>query len=156
MKQENNVNRAENAKEEFISKYNCAQSVFSSFAEELGLEKDFALRASTGFGSGMGRRQYVCGAVSGGVMVINMLYGRGEADDKEVQNIAYAKVREFICAFEDVHGTSMCRELLDGVELLTEKGQARFERENMRGLCAEYVKSAVELLEPLIKEKIGE
>ena len=150
------LNRIDKALELFDAHFNCAQSVFASFSDELGITRDFALKISTGFGGGMGRKQYVCGAVSGGIMVINTLYGRGESEEKEVGAEAYAKVRNYVGAFEAARGTAVCKDLLDGVELLTEEGQERFQRDNMRSLCRGYVETAVELLEPFVSEKLKE
>ena len=65
------MNKADIAVNAFKDNYNCAQSVFSTFSGELGLTRDFALKAATGFGAGMGRKQHTCGAVTGGVMVLN-------------------------------------------------------------------------------------
>lgn len=47
-----------------------------------------------GFGSGMGRKEEVCGAVSGGIMVIGMKYGRGENQDRTLTEKTYHKTRE--------------------------------------------------------------
>ena len=116
---------------------------------KLGLSKDFALKAATGFGGGMGRTQNVCGAVSGGIMVLNMLYGRGINDEKSVQLETYNKVQYFIAEFEKIHKTSSCLELLDGCNLLTDAGQERFNTGNMRELCYSYVTTAVEILEKM-------
>ena len=34
--------------------YNCAQAVFAAFSDVTGLEREYALRLSAGFGGGMG------------------------------------------------------------------------------------------------------
>ncbi len=138
------------ALETFGSGYNCAQAVYSAFSEQLGLSREFALKSATGFGAGMGRRQHVCGAVSGAVMVLSMLYGRGESEPKEQGAEAYRIVRSFLAEFEKANKTIICKDLLDGCELLTDEGQARFEAENMRGWCTGYVESAVEILKKMI------
>ncbi|NLF42508.1 MAG: C_GCAxxG_C_C family protein, partial [Bacteroidales bacterium] len=58
-------NKAEYANECFSSGFNCAQSVFSAFCEDYGLEKNQALKIACSFGGGMGHLGEVCGAVSG-------------------------------------------------------------------------------------------
>ena len=80
----------------------------------------------TGFGAGMGRRQEVCGAVTGGIMVLGCLYGRGENDAKDAQDGAYRKVRTLMDEFAGQTGSVLCREILDGCDLMTDAGQKRF------------------------------
>ena len=40
----------------FNNGFNCAQAVFSTYAEEFGIDRTIALKISCGFGAGMGRR----------------------------------------------------------------------------------------------------
>lgn len=51
--------------------YNCAQAVLMSFAEKAGLSEEAAANISANFGSGM-KRGSVCGAVTGGLMVLGL------------------------------------------------------------------------------------
>lgn len=60
--------KTEVAVEKFLSGYNCAQSVLFAYGPELGLDQERALKLATGLGAGMGRRDEVCGAVTGGVL----------------------------------------------------------------------------------------
>ena len=63
--------RSENARLNMVeSKMNCAQSVLTAFSDELGLDRNTALRLARGFGGGMGRTGKTCGAVTGAYMVI--------------------------------------------------------------------------------------
>ena len=84
-------------------------------------------------------------------MVLNMLYGRGENEDKQGQELTYSKVREFIDRFEAKHKTVNCRKLLDGCELSTPEGQEVFKAKNLIEKCHEYVRHAVGVLEKIIK-----
>jgi C_GCAxxG_C_C family probable redox protein len=54
------------------------------------LESDCIPRIATGFGGGIGKQGEVCGAVSGGVMVIGLLRGRTQSDDRAAKEAAYA------------------------------------------------------------------
>jgi C_GCAxxG_C_C family probable redox protein len=145
------MDRAEQAVAKFASGYNCAQSVLSSFCDDVGLDKDKALRIACGFGAGMGRKEEVCGAVTGGIMVIGAKYGRGENEDRSATETAYAKIREFMDRFSQRHGTYICRELLNGCELTTEEGQKAFmSNDYLNKVCKVCVKDAVEILENII------
>ena len=51
---------------------NCAQTVITTFCEELGLDRAIALQVANGFGGGMGRTGRTCGAVTGAYMVLGL------------------------------------------------------------------------------------
>ena len=69
--------KAQIASERFAEGYNCAQAVMFAFSEDCGLSPDLALKAACGFGGGMGRKQEVCGAVTGAILVLSLRQGRG-------------------------------------------------------------------------------
>ena len=81
---------AEPASEKFLSGYNCAQSVLWAFAPRLNFDAEAALKIACGLGAGMGRRQEVCGAVTGGILALGLKFGRGSSDDRSVMEKAYA------------------------------------------------------------------
>jgi len=68
------INHKERAIELFKQGYNCAQSVFGAFSEDLGVDFKTAVKTSSSFGAGMGRLREVCGAVSGMFMVVGYKY----------------------------------------------------------------------------------
>lgn len=133
----------------FKEGYNCAQSVLFAYADRLNISTDTALKIATGFGGGMGRKQEVCGAVSGAIMVLGLIYGRGEHDGREKQEITYATVRELIDGFTKECGSINCKELLSGCELMTAEGQKRFVDEKMIERCYGYVERVCGLLDRL-------
>lgn len=71
----------------------------------------------------MGRKEEVCGAVSGGIMVLGALYGRGENQDRSLTENTYKKTRLLIDKFIEKQGSVICRKLLDGCELLSPIGK---------------------------------
>jgi C_GCAxxG_C_C family probable redox protein len=144
------MDRSEQAVAKFVGGFNCAQSVLFSFCDDLGLEKDKALKIACGFGAGMGRKEEVCGAVTGGIMVIGAKYGRGENDDRKATEITYTKVTELMNQFSQRHGTYICRQLLNGCELTTEEGQKIFKENDYRNkICVPCVKSVAAILEEI-------
>jgi C_GCAxxG_C_C family probable redox protein len=146
------MNRTEVALSKFSEGYNCAQSVLYSYSDALGLDKNTALKMACGFGAGVGRKGEVCGAVTGGIMVIGAKYGRGETDDHTAKELTYKKTRELMDRFEKKHGTFICRKLLHGCELATEEGQKHF-KENKQSdtICKPCVRSVVEILDGIME-----
>ncbi|MHB0876113.1 MAG: C-GCAxxG-C-C family protein [Anaerolineae bacterium] len=93
----------------------CSEAVFVAVGEQVRPDLDPSLvRLATGFGGGIGRcRDEVCGALSGGVMVLGLLYGRETPAEANARCIELAKVwRE---AFIERFGTSQCRPIYDRV-----------------------------------------
>jgi C_GCAxxG_C_C family probable redox protein len=142
--------RGDQAVETFISGFNCAQSVLSSCCPELSLDRDTALRVSSGFGGGIARRQEICGALSGGILAISLKHGRGENDDRSAIDTTYGKIRELIARFESAHGSSQCRTLL-GCDLSTPEGQQFFKDNSLSAtICRECVRTAADALDGIL------
>ena len=145
------MTKSERAISKFTGGYNCAQSVFYAFCEDLGIDEDTALKIACGFGGGIGRKGEVCGAVTGVIMALGVKYGRGENEDGAAVETTYAKTREFMGQFAEKHGSCLCRELLNGCDLATEEGQTTFrEKELKNKICIPCVRSAVEIVEKMM------
>lgn len=144
-------NKKETAIQKFTSGYNCAQAVLYSFKDEINIDGNTALKMACGLGAGMGRNGEVCGAVTGGIITIGAKYGRGENDDKTATENTYAKTKELMDKFKEIHGSYICRELLDGCNLTTEEGQLFF-RENdlFNSVCKKCVGSVVQILDEIL------
>ena len=95
----------------FHQGFNCAQSVFAAFADQVGLSEEAALRFSSAFGAGLGRMRGTCGAFSGLCMVAGFCKGNlsGNPEEKE---IIFSLARELAEDFKKEFGTLTCRELL--------------------------------------------
>lgn len=145
------MNRSNIAVGLFLKGFNCAQSVIYAFCDDFKLEKDLALRLSSGLGAGMGRKGEVCGAVTGGIIVIGLKHGRGETNDRKAKEFVYNKTSELMDRFESEHGTYICRRLLNGCDLSTTQGQAYFkENELLKKTCTPCVQSVVRILETIL------
>lgn len=146
--------RKESAEDCFTSGYNCGQAVYSSFADEFGISRDFALKAATGLGGGVARHGEICGAVSGGVLVLSSIFGRGENDPRENMEITYSRTQELLRSFTEKMGSVSCRELLDGCDLTTKEGRENFVSKGYgRAVCIPCIKAVVEIVESLLMYK---
>jgi C_GCAxxG_C_C family probable redox protein len=142
--------KPDQAAETFKNGFNCAQAVFTTYAEEFGMDRTSALKVSCGLGAGMGRKQEVCGAVSGAILLIGCKHGKTIREDNAANELTYKLVRELSDKFIATHGSISCKELL-GCNLLTPEGQQNFKEKNYRDLkCALYVHDAAELAENML------
>ena len=138
--------RTEKACAYFDASFNCAQAVFATFAEDYDVEIETALKVAGGFGAGM-RCGELCGAVTGGAMVVGAAKGHYIENDTGAKANCAAATKAFADEFKAKHGCLICRELL-GVDLTTSEGQLQFAEENMGELkCKGFIATAVELLE---------
>lgn len=138
------------ARTRFLSGYNCAQAVLDAFRDEAGLDEDLALKIATGLGAGMGRKQEVCGAVTGGVLVLGLRHGRGSRSDHSATERTYLKTREMMDRFAARHGSCLCRQLLQGYDLTTEDGLRRAKADDvLNRVCRRCVQTIVEILEEM-------
>jgi C_GCAxxG_C_C family probable redox protein len=136
----------------FKEGYHCAQSVVYAFADEVNIDKNILLTLSTGFGAGIGRKQEVCGAVSGAIIILGAKYGRKENETDDKTEITYKEVQNFIDGFKNEKGTIRCSELLQGCNLLTEEGQKMFnEKKMLHKICFKCVELACNMLSSRFK-----
>ena len=103
---------SEIAAHNFLSGYNCAQSVFLSFADRYNISPETALKLSSSFGGGMGRLREVCGAVSAMFMIAGLERGYIEPANLEVKTEHYRLIQELAGEFKKEFGTIICRNLL--------------------------------------------
>ena len=127
----------------FDSGFGCAEAVLKAVAEYKGIESDLIPRLATGFCGGMARTNGMCGAVTGGVLTLNLLYGRDDVvQDKEAN---YKAIQEFITIFRERFNDVNCPGLT-GVDLGTEEGQQAFKERNLHPRCANFVGEATRMV----------
>ncbi len=135
----------------FESGLYCAESVLSVISEEEGISSNLLPGIATGFCSGISRTCGMCGALTGGILALNLVFGRSSSEDSVELN--YQAVRELISAFEKEFGSSNCEELLD-CDLGSEKGQKRFTDNRLHLKCREYTGKATEIARAAIDSRL--
>lgn len=129
----------------FPQNFNCAQTVFSLFATDLGLDEKTAFKIASGFGGGMACAE-TCGAVTGSYMVIGMKHGHS-CPNPERKAATKMKIKRFNELFKEKHGTLICKELI-GFDISTPEGASAAAEEGIFvGKCPEFLKSACDILE---------
>lgn len=132
----------------FKSGYNCAQSVFLAFAEDLGFNKETALKLSSSFGGGMGRLREVCGAVSSMFAIAGLKKGYTSPNNDELKAKHYELIQSLAEKFKSNYGTIICRELLELPEGADSPiPSKRTEQYYQERPCEAFVRLASEIIE---------
>ncbi|MDX1283441.1 MAG: C-GCAxxG-C-C family protein [Draconibacterium sp.] len=131
--------------DERFSQVNCAQTVLSLYAEDIGLDEKTALKIASGFGGGMACAE-TCGAVTGAYMVIGMKHGHASSDPDAKANTKQ-KIQLFNEKFKATHDTLICKELT-GYDISTPEGAFDASEEGVFStLCPKFIKTACTILE---------
>ena len=143
------MKRYEQAVHCFSQGHNCAQAVIGVYCQELGLDKETAMKLSTGLGMGICAGE-VCGAVTGAAIIIGLKYGCGMETDEEAKKKTEKLIKKFHEMFADENGSIVCRDILTydpsvKAELEIIKQENLFET-----ICPDMVQSAVEILEDIL------
>ncbi|MBQ4115572.1 C_GCAxxG_C_C family protein [bacterium] len=132
----------------FKEGYNCAQSVFLAFAEEVGFDKETALKISSSFGGGMGRLREVCGAVTSMFAIAGLKKGYTSPDNDTDKTKHYEYIQELATKFKSKYNTIICRELLELPEGAdTPTPSARTEEYYQNRPCENFIRLASEIIE---------
>ena len=135
--------------------WNCAQSVAGACADLAGRTPEEVLPLLGGFGGGFGgSHEEVCGAVSGGVLVLSLCFPHASGDDQAAKRELYRITKEFRRRFLDVFGLTRCGDLLRSRPGVTEKTPAA-QRLGVTAHCDNMIVTAVEILEALVEEERG-
>lgn len=145
------MTHTEKAVNYFSQKLHCSQSVLASFADECGITEEQAIKLGSCFGTGM-RKGEVCGAVTGALMVLGLLYGLNKADDADGRQRAN-KVNDLMMnRFKEKCGSYLCNDLL-GCDVSTKEGvQYCLDNKLFTEFCPRMVAAAVEVVERIIEE----
>lgn len=127
--------------------FNCSQIVFVSAADELGIDRETALKTAACFGGGMGCGE-VCGAVTGGLMAVGSKCGHCTAGDADAKALSGAKAKEFMQLFCDEYESILCKDIL-GADL-SDPQQAPQAKEAIPNICPELVTYATEILKEVL------
>jgi C_GCAxxG_C_C family probable redox protein len=141
---------AQRSEELFRSGLRCAESVLLAVTESKKIQSDLIPRIATGFCSGVARTGNICGAVSGGILAINIISGRNLSKQSTTKN--YEQVKSLIKQFEKKFGSVNCSRLI-GCDLDTTEGQKKFKKNKLFEKCCEFVSQATLLTLQIIDRK---
>lgn len=144
-------NLKKEAVERFRSGFNCSQSVLSVMSSRLDADVAYLEKVSSGFGGGMGHMQETCGAVTGSYMAISIYCGNNYRDNHERKEEAYRLIKEFKSEFEELHKTTICRELIK-YELDSPEEHDMAVKDNVfEDICEKCICDSIDILDRLLK-----
>jgi C_GCAxxG_C_C family probable redox protein len=124
----------------------CAQAIFAPFGEYLSEGKvdfDTCMKISSAFSGGVAHTGNICGALNGALMSLGLKYGG--SDSTKVNEVA----RELLDEFVKIHGSIICRELINH-DLLTDGDVKKAFENGAFKNCSKFVEDVAILLEKRI------
>ena len=103
------LNKVRETAEEYYRRgdFYCSEAVVKTIKDTFELDfSDEVIKLASGFPVGIGGSGCTCGAVSGGVMALGMVFGRSDAQDPKVMNTMklsaelherFREKRKFVC-----------------------------------------------------------
>lgn len=149
------LSRVEKAVATFEEGYTCAQSVFVTYADLFGMDRETALKLASPMGGGIGRMREVCGAVSAMALLAGLKEGNTDPANEEGKEKIYLLTRQMAEKFKNRHDTIICRELL-GLEGMEEsaKPSERTRSYYAERPCTGLVATAARIVEEMLLEEI--
>lgn len=145
---ENVESRVELAVGLFKEGYNCAQSVFATYADLFGMDREEALKLASPMGAGIGRMRQVCGTVSAMALLSGLKDGNTNPLDQEAKTRTYEIVRNMSDEFAQKNGSIICKELL-GILSREKSAEPSIRTEEYYKVrpCVKLVESAARIVE---------
>lgn len=151
------------ARENMRTHGSCSQAVVGTYMQILGADAvpEAVFRAATGFSGGCCGTGNLCGAVSGGIMVISLFAGRNidSWDDLEKKEHNAELGRRLTGYFEEIYGSVNCAPLKE--RILSAHPPAAMPPESLKVLengekeadCSEVTRqAAMKVMEILLEE----
>ena len=126
-------------------KGSCSQAIFAGYSEHLGkVDHDTSMKIASAFSGGIARSGNVCGALTGALMALGLKYG-DDKDENKVNEVAVKLLDEF----ESLHGTTICRELIDHDLITGEDVKQAFDTGAFDN-CPKFVEDVTVILDRLL------
>jgi C_GCAxxG_C_C family probable redox protein len=139
--------------------HHCAQATFLSLQEGFGLPEGNIVKALTPL-PGIAERGETCGAVTGSLLALGLVFGRDRIDDWATWRASLVPARAFCERFEKEVGSTQCGRLLEKYfgkrfNLADPADLAEFQsaRPGPTEVCGRVVKTAVRLAAEIILER---
>ena len=137
--------------------HNCAQTSFLTLHEVFGLGDASFVKALTPL-PGIAERGETCGAVTGCLLALGLVYGRERLDDWAGWRACLVPARAFCQGFQAEMGSTMCGDIVEKLfghryNLADPADLAKFQEAGPTGKCGGVVRKAVRIAASLILNK---
>jgi len=136
--------------------HNCAQSTFFALSEQFGLGGNDVLKALTPM-PGIAERGETCGAITGSLMAMGLIYGRDRLDDWEKYRSSLIPTNKFCERFEKELGSTLCCHIQEhafgeSFNLMDPEDLKKFQRAGATTKCSGVVRKATHIAAEIILE----
>jgi C_GCAxxG_C_C family probable redox protein len=132
-------------------KFLCSEACLMALAKFQGVESLLVPRIATGFGAGVGRSGEICGAVTGAVMGLSILYGRDKVEPMKDRR-PYWYSTELLKRFKHENGGLRCPALL-GLDIAKPADYEEYDKRDLwKNNCTNYILSATGIAWDIIEE----
>jgi C_GCAxxG_C_C family probable redox protein len=134
--------------------HNCAQSTFYVLSEQFGLGGDDVLKALTPL-PGMAERGETCGAITGALMAMGLIYGRDDLENWKKYRSSLVPTNKFCQKFQEELGSSLCCQIQErafgkSYNLMDPEQLREFQRAGATNKCTRVVQKACRLAADII------
>lgn len=136
--------------------YHCAQSTFFTLSEQFGLGGDDVLKALTPL-PGLAERGETCGAMTGALMALGMIYGREHLEDWNGYRASLQPANLFCTRFEEQLGCTNCWQIQErafgrSFNLMDQDQLEAFQKSGATGKCTRVVQKACRIGAEIVLE----
>ncbi len=144
-----NKDVGELARDYYLKGFGCAESTLHAF-NDLGIvdAPEALLKASTGFGTGLGGKSSTCGAITGPIMAVGLKYGRLKPEESAA--VAYKKTKKIADTYEQKYKTTECACV---TKVWRERG--KFDTPERRKFCGAIVRYMAREAEKILSGEDG-
>ncbi len=136
---------------------NCAQTSFAVLQQEFNLQGESILKALTPF-PGIALRGETCGAVTGCLMALGLVYGRDNLDNWKGYLASLPPARRLCRRFEEENGSTTCAGILKtklgrSYDLADRFEALKYAAAGGQKTCGKVIESAVQIAAEIIGQK---
>jgi C_GCAxxG_C_C family probable redox protein len=140
--------------------HHCAQTAFLALREQFNLVDGEVLKALTPL-PGLGEKGLACGALTGSLMALGLIFGRENIDDWDTYRASLVPAGELVDRFREIQGSTQCCDIVETefgkkYDLLDPEDHAEYVKAGATEKCSKVVQRAVRIAADIIlREKYG-
>ena len=136
--------RVDQVIDNFLDGYNCCQSIFSTYSNIHGVDRETALKLASGMGGGVGHSGEICGFVNAACLLIGLKHG---TDDPASKLDVFPLCLEFCDEFTAKYGSVKCKDIIKR-DIRTKEATIKAKEEGVfSAICVKCGRFAADLLE---------